>query len=326
MQLQLAGPGAVRLEPCRPAGSLRDLLAVRACGICPSDRKAFRTQPSGMTLPRVLGHEVAGVLACDLAQAGLTEGAPVVLWPAVACGRCRFCLSGRENLCPEIRLFGYHLDGGYSAQLGVPSALFDRLACLPVPEGLGMAEASLAEPLGCLVHGLAKIGRPPESLLVLGAGLMGRLAIRLARTLWPQTEILVADPDPVRLAATRTEAAAHHGQPADGVLIAASAAPALDLALEVLAPGGTVVLFSGFPARQCRVSLDHNRLHRREQLLVGAYGCTPQEMREALRLIATGAVAVADLVTRVLPLSGAAAELARPQGADDFKTVIVNNN
>jgi len=325
MQLQLTGAGVMQLAPGAGADQRVDFLAVHACGICHSDRKAFRVPPAGMALPRTLGHEVAGELLRDIPGAGLAAGSPVVLWPAIACGKCGFCRSGRENLCPGIRLFGYHLDGGYGEQLSVPAEFFDRLVCLPIPSRLSMLAASLAEPLGCLRHGLAKFRRPPESLLVLGAGLMGRLAIRLARTLWPRAKVWVEDPDPARLAAARAEAAPHDDRPVDGVLIAASAGGALSRTLEVLAPGGTAILFSGLPAHERQISLDHNRLHQREQTLAGAYGCTARDMEEALALIASGTVPVADLVTRTLPLSEVAAELASPQRSEDLKSVISND-
>ena len=110
------------------------LLAVTNCGICHSDRKAFHTPPGGMELPRVLGHEISGLLTVDLPKLGLLRGERVVLWPALTCCTCRYCLSGRQNLCPQIKLFGYHLDGGFCHTVHAYTACSSNVNTeLPVP-------------------------------------------------------------------------------------------------------------------------------------------------------------------------------------------------
>ncbi|MFC1513231.1 alcohol dehydrogenase catalytic domain-containing protein [Thermodesulfobacteriota bacterium] len=320
-QLQLTGVGTA--EATSPGGDGQPILEIRACGICHSDRKAFAAPPAGMRLPRVLGHEVAGILMRDLPAGNLKAGAPVVLWPALACGRCTFCRNGHQNLCPTIRLFGYHLDGGYRETLPLPPEEFEQLVCFPIPAGVSFVSASFAEPIACLCNGLNKIPSPLASLLVQGAGLMGRLAIRLARALWPECEIFVNDIDETRFRAAREEASGYNGEQVAAALIAASSAKALSATLDVLAPGGSVILFSGFPAAEKQFTLDHNRLHQREQTLVGAYGCTPENMQQALFLLGNGSIPVADLISKKLPLREAGSELARPQQAADMKSVIV---
>lgn len=322
-QLQLTGVGAVRTTPASCAEDSQPFLEVRACGICHSDRKAFATPPAGMELPRVLGHEVAGVLLRDLPGCDLHVGDAVALWPALACGHCSFCGNGRRNLCPEIRLFGYHLDGGYSETLSLPSTDLQRLICSGIPRTVSFSEASFAEPIACLLNALGKVPAPPSSLLVLGAGLMGRLAIRLARVLWPQCEILVDDPDRQRLQAATAEARTFDHGPVAAVLVAASSARALSTALAVLAPAGTVILFSGLPGPEKQFVLDHNRIHQREQALVGTYGCTPEQMQQGLAMLGNGAIEVMDLLSKELSLPEAAQELARPTEATDYKSVIV---
>jgi len=320
-QLQLTGVGTVEATPS--SGHGQPILEIRACGICHSDRKAFAAPPAGMRLPRVLGHEVAGLLLQDLPGCNLKAGAAVALWPALACGHCAFCNLGRTNLCPTIRLFGYHLNGGYGTTLFLPPEDLDHLICYPIPASVSFVAATFAEPLACLLNGLGKITSPPASLLVLGAGLMGRLAVRLAKVLWPACKIFINDIDEARLQAAAAEASVFNGEEVETALISASSAQALSTALEALAPGGRVILFSGLPGHEKQFPLDHNRLHQREQSVVGAYGCVPENIQQALSLLGEGSLMVKDLVSTELSLSEAGAELARPQDAADMKSVIV---
>ena len=152
---------------------------------------------------------------------------------------------------------------------------------------------------------------------------MGRLAIRLAKVLWPECKIFVNDIDETRLRAAAVEASAFKGEEVQVALIAASSGQALATALDVLAPGGTTILFSGLPGSEKQFTLAHNRLHQREQTLVGAYGCIPENIKQALSLLGDGSVRVADLVSKKLSLDEAGVELARPQQSIDMKSIIV---
>lgn len=275
-----------------------------------------------MTLPRILGHEVCGQLSREVN--GLVGGSRVVLWPALTCGICNFCKSGRENLCPKIQLFGCHLDGGFASAISLPENLINRLICLPLPDSLTFSQAVFAEPLGCVLHGLQKIGsRQPASLLIIGGGLMGRLAARAAGALWPGCRVAIFDNNEKRLANCRNEGGNREPGPAELVLVAASAARAFYYGLERLRPGGTIVLFSGFNREERKITLDHNLLHRREQRLAGAYGCCPTEMKQALELMAEGDVQVDDLISRTISLHDLDSEFTRELTVNDYKTIIL---
>ncbi|MCB2183310.1 MAG: alcohol dehydrogenase catalytic domain-containing protein [Desulfobulbaceae bacterium] len=320
MQLFLNGPGLVDFaeHPC----ALSPFLEVKACGICHSDRKAFRTPPRGMKFPRVLGHEVCGILSVDLPGQHLKAGDKVAIWPALSCGNCSFCLSGRHNLCPEIRLFGYHLDGGFSGHIHLPEHLTERVVCFRLPSSLSFQQAVLAEPLGCILNGLEKFPGTPNSILILGAGLMGRLCCRASRFFWPQAKIFISDTSPERTALAASDAETREMQMADLVFIAASDRDAFYNGLAFLSPGGSITLFSGFPRQSENITVNHNELHRKEQAFYGAYGCLAHHIEQALALMADGSIKVDDLITGLIPLRAADRELAREQKATDYKTVI----
>src|SRR5438270_7602288 len=121
------------------------LLHVSACGVCRTDLHLRDSEIEAHRLPVVLGHQIVGVT-----EDGRRVGVP---WLGYTDGECRYCLSGRENLCINARFTGRDIDGGY-AELTVADERF----CLPMPEGLSDDQAA---PLLC-------------------GGLIGYRALRLA--------------------------------------------------------------------------------------------------------------------------------------------------
>src|SRR2546426_588131 len=124
-------------------GTGQVLLAVRACGVCRTDLHVADGELPDPKLPLVLGHEIVGVVTAigpgvERFAPGQRIGVPWLGW---TCGQCRYCRSGRENLCDRARFTGYHIDGGY-AQHSVADARF----CFPIPDGYGDLHAA---PLLC---------------------------------------------------------------------------------------------------------------------------------------------------------------------------------
>ena len=137
----VAGPGQV-------------LLSVQACGVCRTDLHIADGELSEPRLPLVMGHQIVGtVVGAGVGAERFAEGQRVgVPWLGWACGECRYCRGGRENLCDRARFTGYDLDGGY-AELAVADERF----CFPIPAGYPDEQAA---PLLC-------------------AGLIGYRALRL---------------------------------------------------------------------------------------------------------------------------------------------------
>jgi propanol-preferring alcohol dehydrogenase len=148
-------------EPLRPA-ELPDprpepgqiLISIGACGVCRTDLHIVDGELSEPKLPLVPGHQIVGTVtgAGDGAERFAFGDRVGVPWLAWTCGECRYCRSGRENLCDRARFTGYDVDGGY-AELTVADERF----CFPIPEGYPDPQAA---PLLC-------------------AGLIGYRALRL---------------------------------------------------------------------------------------------------------------------------------------------------
>src|SRR5690606_6662992 len=133
---------AAELPVPRP-GPGQVLLAVEACGVCRTDLHLIDGELPDPLLPVVPGHEIVGrAVACGEGVEGIAAGARLgVPWLGWTCGQCRYCTSGRENLCDQARFTGYQIHGGY-AEYTVADARY----CFPVDEA---ADAPAAAPLLC---------------------------------------------------------------------------------------------------------------------------------------------------------------------------------
>ncbi len=117
--------------PSRVPGQIA--LTVRACGVCRTDLHLRDGEIDAPRLPVVLGHQIVG-----LSDDGRRLGVPWLGW---TCGQCRFCRSGRENLCLHARFTGRDIDGGYAER-----AVADERYCFALPDDLSDAQAA---PLLC---------------------------------------------------------------------------------------------------------------------------------------------------------------------------------
>jgi L-iditol 2-dehydrogenase len=318
-------PGDVRLEdaPEPTAGDGELKIRVRACSTCGTDVKIFNHGHQHIDPPRVMGHEIAGeVVELGAGVEGWSVGDRVQVIAAVPCGRCEECLGGRMTICPNQTSVGYHYDGGFAQYLVVPRAVLFVNGVNRVPDAVSFAEASVAEPLACVLNGqeLARVGAG-DVVVVVGAGPIGCLHVRLARSrgasqvflvelnrarldlsasvVKPDAAICGAEVDAVDEVLKLT-----NGRGADVVITAAASGKAQEDALLMVARAGRISLFGGLPKDNPTITLDSNLVHYRELTLVGANGSSPSHNARALELIASGAVPVADLITHRLPLDG----------------------
>jgi L-iditol 2-dehydrogenase len=314
-------PGDVRLEqapePVPGPGEVK--LRVHNCSTCGTDVKIWRHGHHHIVPPRVMGHEIAGEVVESNAD-GWAVGDRVQVIAAIPCGQCGECRRGRLTVCPNQESIGYHYEGGFAEYLVVPAKVLAVGGLNRIPDGVSYAEASVAEPLACVLNGqqLARVGEG-DDVVVIGSGPIGCLHVRLARARGAARVVLVdLNADRLRRAADLVAPDATvvagevdvvdavlkltDGRGADVVITAAASGAAQEQALRMVARQGRISLFGGLPKDSPVISVDANLVHYRELTLVGANGSSPAHNAEALRLIATGAVPVADLITHRLPL------------------------
>jgi threonine dehydrogenase-like Zn-dependent dehydrogenase len=144
------------------------LVRIDAVGICGSDMHAYLGHDSRRPAPLILGHEAAGAIV-----GGPRDGERVTINPLVACGTCRACTEGRDNLCPDRKIISLPpREGGFAQFVAMADANL-----IPVPDHVSAAKAALAEPLACGWHtvrlSLAALHGDAAQTLVLGGGAIG---------------------------------------------------------------------------------------------------------------------------------------------------------
>lgn len=290
---------------------------VAAAAICLTDAKMWRSGHRDLVMPRVLGHEVCGTI--DEAPGRL-----FAVWPGSACGSCSMCRNGRENLCPEMQITGFHRDGGFAGQLIAP-----RSSLVEVPKGIEASLATLAEPLACAIHGVKQSSaRRTDRVLIYGAGTLGILLAVAAIN--RGASVAMIDPDAEKLArsaAFRSRYAididnANANSNFDIVFNATSSAEAFESGIRRLEPGGRFCHFSGLGSVPEHPGTIFSELHYRELELVGSYGCTRPDMRDALRLLARYGHDLGFLIERTIRLEDAPSAMETVLAGKGFRQVI----
>jgi propanol-preferring alcohol dehydrogenase len=175
---RIGGPLELRELPVPVAGPGQVLLRVAACGVCRTDLHVYDGELPHAKLPLILGHEIVGrVVGVGEGVAKFALGDRVgVPWLGQTCGRCRYCRSGRENLCDAPNFTGYTLDGGY-AEYTVADAAY----CFHLPEGIADAEAAPLLCAGLIGYRSYRLAGEGRRLGIYGFGAAAHLAAQVAR-------------------------------------------------------------------------------------------------------------------------------------------------
>jgi propanol-preferring alcohol dehydrogenase len=232
----LRAPGAplepTRLEePERGPGQL--LLRVEACGVCRTDLHVVDGELPQPKLPLVPGHQVVA-----MTEDGRRFGVPWLGWTD---GECRYCRSGRENLCDRALFTGYDLDGGYAEWL-----VADERFCLPLPDGYAALEAAPLLCAGLIGFRSLRLAGDPERLGLYGFGASAHIVAQVARHEGRRVFAVTREGDEAAQAFARSLGAewAGAGMPPeelDAAIIFAPAGELVPAALRAVAKGGTVV-------------------------------------------------------------------------------------
>ncbi len=339
---RLYAPGDLRVEdlPVPDPGPRELTIRVRTCATCGTDAKIFHHGHHHISLPRVLGHEIAGeVAAVGPGAEGWVRGDRVQIIAAIPCGACHYCRKGQETVCDDLESMGYQYDGAFAEFMRVPSRVLDRDGVNRIPDHVPLISAALTEPLACVLNGqeIAQVGEG-DDVVILGAGPIGCLHVRLSRARGAGSVTLIdvnqqrldlaarAEPDATVNGAVQDPIEAVRkltdDRGADVVITATGAGQAQEQALEMAARRGRISLFGGLPRDNPIIRFDSNLVHYRELFVLGAYGSAPRHNREALNLISTGAVRVDDLVTHRLPLDGVREAIDTVTTGEGLKVVI----
>jgi propanol-preferring alcohol dehydrogenase len=227
-------------DPEPRAGEI--LVAVSACGVCRTDLHIADGELAEPKLPLVLGHQVVGkaITAGERFAPGDPVGIPWLGW---ACGVCRYCTTGRENLCDRARFTGYHVDGGY-AELVVADERF----CIALPEEYARAEAAPLLCAGLIGYRALRLAGDAERIGLYGFGASAHIICQVARhqgrRVFAFTRAGDSDAQALALELGAEWAGDALGTPPeelDAAIIFAPAGELVPVALRATAKGGSVV-------------------------------------------------------------------------------------
>ena len=264
----------VRLPVPRPERG-QVLIRVIACGICRTDLHVIDGELERPKLPLVPGHEIVGTIAAVGVGVVLTEGQLVgVPWLGYTCGTCRYCRSGRENLCENAKFTGYTLDGGY-AEYTLAFAGY----CFPLPGEYGNAAGApllCAGLIGYRSYSLIGTqvqgaGTQVQRIGLYGFGAAAHILVQVARYQGKRTYAFTRDGDKagqdfaLRMGANWAGGSSEMPpEPLDAAIIFAPAGNLIPLALQAVDKGGSVICggihMSDIPAFPYRLLWEERQL------------------------------------------------------------------
>ncbi|HEX8755633.1 MAG TPA: zinc-binding alcohol dehydrogenase family protein [Steroidobacteraceae bacterium] len=297
---------AARPAPSPAEGEV--LIRIRRVGLCGTDYHIFSGEHPYLEYPRVMGHELSGVVEEVPAGSSLKPGQVVTVNPYLACGSCIACRNGKPNCCAAIKVLGVHADGGMCELLTVPEAAVIDASVLTLDQ------AAMVEFLAIGAHAVSRARLAPDSrVLVVGAGPIGVAAALFARLGGARVTITdlrrsrleyardrlglepaIGSPEAVRAElAERTR-----GDMFDCVFDATGNVRAMRGGLDYVAHGGTYVLLSVVKEE---ITFSDPEFHKRETTLLASRNAVRADFQQVVSSIAAGTIPTEALLTHAIP-------------------------
>jgi len=289
------------------------LVKVNAVGICGSDLHAYRGVSKRRTPPLIMGHEFAGVveeISKGSTPTELSVGDRVTMIPAVPCGRCEQCRSGRMNLCRTRTHAGLDFPGAFAEYVKAPLESFYH-----IPDSISFEEAALVEPVSVGIHAVDLAGvKEMQDVLILGCGVIGLSCLICARK--KARRIIVSDLIDFRLSCAKSYGAdtavnssnqdiveevrkVTENRGVDAALEAVGLEKTIEEAILSVKEGGRVTVI-GMLDETIRVNI--LKIVLKEIQLEGSYGRTDNEFRKAISTLEADANELRRLITHRFPL------------------------
>jgi hypothetical protein len=306
--ISCAAPGELALieihKPELKEGWVR--VGIRHIGICGTDYHIFEGKHPFLQYPRIMGHELSGLVLDSNGAEGLANGDPVVINPYLPCYHCPACREGKTNCCETLTVIGVHGDGGMTEEIVLPAAN------LYPAQGLSLRDAAMVEFLAIGAHAVRRTEiKPGWHVLVVGGGPIGLGAAFFARIAGADVTIMDAAAD--KLDAARgfgfgavgldeREGAAFIGKMGtgfDAVLDATGAIPAMNQAVGYCRNGGALTLVGVVKGT---LAWEDPEIHRRELTIRASRNATREDFDHVIASIRNGQVPTDRLATHTTSL------------------------
>jgi threonine dehydrogenase-like Zn-dependent dehydrogenase len=325
------GEGRLAIEerPLPTLAAVDDvIIAVEACGICGTDVQILNVPPGHPATPgTIMGHEFIGrVTALGASVGDLRIGQRVTVDPDPKCNTCVPCRAGRPANCLNVSALGIFRDGALASHVKAPAG-----AVYPLGDGPRADIAALIEPLACVVNGTNRAAaRPGESVVVFGAGPIGCLFTAIFKSAGA-APIVVVEPNPSRAEVARAMGADAVVSPDDlaarrvellpggADIVVDAVGSQLPAAIETVAVGGRIILFG--MNGNARPPIHQVEITEKGLTIHGTY-ITDFTFPTAIRLIESGVLDLAPMVSEVLPLERTAEGIEHLRTGSATKVVI----
>ena|SRR5450432_766348 len=310
ISLKCTGPGFFEYDEI-PSPTLHPgnaIIKIKRIGICGTDLHAFKGTQPFFDYPRILGHELSGELT-DLAGAcEFRPGDPVTLIPYFHCGNCIAYRSGKPNCCVNMKVFGVHVDGGFSEFISVP------ITALVHGASLGYEALALVEPLSIGAHGIRRAEvKKDDFVLVIGAGPIGLSAMKFAQL--AGAEVIALDQREQRLAWCRDRFGIRHTIHAGDadvlqqiaritcndmpaiVIDATGNLEGINNGFKYISHGGKYILIG---LQKADINFSHPEFHKREASLLSSRNATREDFTHVVDCLRNGQISPGDFVNHHL--------------------------
>ena len=315
--------------PARAAGEV--LLRVKRVGVCGTDLHIFTGNQPYLAYPRVMGHELSGVVEEADAGSGLAPGDPVYVMPYLSCGHCVACRQGKTNCCVRIQVLGVHRDGAMTEFLSVPQGFVHKA------EGITLDQAAMLEFLAIGAHAVRRGAvAGGQRVLVVGAGPIGLAAMIFSRLRGAQVTAIDGRQDRLDFALQKVGVASAvalgdgdeaelsrltGGEFFDVVFDATGNAGAMERGFRFIAHGGRYVLVS---IVQGDIQFSDPEFHKREATLLSSRNATTEDFETVMAAMRAGQVPDKALATHRMALGDVPAQFAGllDPGAGVIKAIV----
>jgi L-iditol 2-dehydrogenase len=296
------------------------LMKVNACSICGTDLRTYVFGSSKIIPQTTIGHEAVGtIVEIGSSVKNFKVGDRVAVAPAIGCGKCPSCLAGHTNMCDDLKSIGFQFNGGFAEYMEIPAIAFERGNVNRIKSSLPSEEATLAEPLACVINSHTFLNiKKGDTVAIFGSGFIGYMHVELAfrsgaskvimievsekrvleaKSLIPNITII----NPKEVDTDDEIAKITEGKGVDVAIVACSAGAAQESAIKIAGKHARISLFGGLP-NNSKGFIDSNSIHYKELSVFGVHASTSEQNRAALELIASGKINVKKYITVVAPL------------------------
>lgn len=308
-------------EVPRPKATAHSAIAkVDVASICGTDVRTYVNGNDKLPDGIIVGHEFCGtIVEAGNGVKGFKSGDRITVAPAISCGKCHMCRREKYNMCENLETIGFQYNGCFAEFIEIPSVAFEMNNVNPVDDAISSEEASMAEPVACIVnsHSYLNIGKG-DTVAIFGSGFIGCMHAELAYRSGAEKVIMIeiSDtrmavaksfiPDIETVNSLREDVAGRvmaltEGRGADVVITACSSGKAQEDAQKIAAKCARISLFGGI-AGESKGFIDSNQIHYKELSVHGAHASTAAQNRMVLNWIAEGGIDIKKYISKTYPL------------------------